>query len=197
MNAKQELSNLSKTNMCSIIWVPGHSGIEGNEQADLLANAATIVEWVGQEPCLPVSICMIKRELHSSIDDEIVNQWSELDQCKHTKQIISVLNVRFDTSIINFNRQDITSIMAVLTGHGPFKAHLAKLKLADETDCPKCGQELDTSEHYITLCPYYKEARLRTFGQQTLKGAAKPNSINVSQLLRFIKLSQRFTQDAK
>lgn len=68
-----------------------------------------------------------------------------MDQCNHNKQIISALNIRLDTSITNFSRQYVAAIMVVLTGHGPFRTYLAKLKLEDETHCPKCGHELDAS----------------------------------------------------
>ena len=77
----------------------------------------------------------------------------------------------------------IRNILAVISGHGPFKVHLQKLKLVEETDCPKCGQDSDTSLHYITTCHYYREARKRTFGLTVLKGATEPSCINVSDLV--------------
>ena len=45
----------------------------------------------------------------------------------------------------------IRNILAVITGHGPFKVDLQTLKLAKETDCPKCGQDSSTALHNIML----------------------------------------------
>lgn len=50
---------------CSIIFVPGHHCITGNGQADILANAAAKQELVCLEPSLPVSICIVKKELRA------------------------------------------------------------------------------------------------------------------------------------
>ena len=186
---KAKLSEFSKSNTCSIIWVPGHHGVPGNEQADLIANTAAVQDWVGREPSLPVSMCIVKKELKVNAEVEIDNQWSNKEQCSHTKQIIRDFNISFKTNIINYRRHEIAAILAIITGHGNFKAHLA-----DEPNCPKCEQESDTSIHFLTQCPYYKEARLRTFGLSVLKGAAKPDCMNVSLLLQFISLSQRFSQ---
>ena len=43
----------------------------------------------------------------------------------------------------------IRNSLAVITGYGPFKVRLQKLKLVEETDCLRCGQDSDTALHYI------------------------------------------------
>ena len=54
-------------------------------------------------------------------------------------------NVSFDAPLICFKRLMIRKSLAVISGHGPFKVHLQKLKLAEETDCLRCGQDSDTA----------------------------------------------------
>ena len=68
----------------------------------------------------------------------------------------------------------IRNSLAVITGHGPLKVFLQKLKLAEEADCLRCGQDSDTALHYIlTSCPYYKETLKHIFGLTVLKGTTK------------------------
>ena len=41
---------LSTDNVVTLIWVPGHSNILGNETADMLAKSGAESEYVGPEP---------------------------------------------------------------------------------------------------------------------------------------------------
>ena len=194
LSCRIQLASFSHRNNVTVIWVPGHSGIFGNEQADLLANTGSAHDFYGPEPALPISTSIIKQGIKEWINDSKELYWRNIKYANHTKTFIKELNINFDAPLICFERSMIRNILAVITGHGPFKVHLQKLKLAEETDCPKCGQDSDTSLHYITTCHYYREARKRTFGLTVLKGATKPSCINVSDLVRFIRVSGRFDQ---
>ncbi|XP_050338062.1 uncharacterized protein LOC126764419 [Bactrocera neohumeralis] len=46
----ESLNRLSLCNRVHLIWVPGHKGIEGNENADELARAAAASKVMGPEP---------------------------------------------------------------------------------------------------------------------------------------------------
>ena len=61
MNCKHTLSKLAQTNDVMIMWVPGHTGIQGNEEADLLANTGSAQEFYGAEPALPIAKSEYKR----------------------------------------------------------------------------------------------------------------------------------------
>ena len=146
-----------------------------------MANTGSAHDFYGPEPALPISTSIIKQGIKEWINDSKELYWRNIKYANHTKTFIKELNINFDAPLICFERSMIRNIgksgragcrpkshfyrniLALITGHGPFKVHLQKLKLAEETDCPKCEQDSDTSLHYITTCHYYREARKRTF----------------------------------
>ncbi len=58
------LTVLSEVNQVTIMWVPGHSGIQQNETADRVARTRPI----GPEPFLPLSFSRFKSEIRNWIE---------------------------------------------------------------------------------------------------------------------------------
>ena len=108
----------------------------------------------GSVPWKVVSTSVIKKGIKEWVNDSKELYWRNINYASHTKSFIKELNVNFDAPLICFERSMIRNCLAVITGHGPFKIHLQKLKLAEETDCPKCGQDSDTALHYIISCHF-------------------------------------------
>ncbi len=57
----EKLTVLSEANQVTIMWVPGHSGIQQNETADGLARE-------GAEPFLPLSLSRFKSKIRQWIE---------------------------------------------------------------------------------------------------------------------------------
>ena len=54
-NCIDNLNKLSENNQVSLMWVPGHSDIEGNEEADMLAKTGAHTTCEMPEPAVPIS----------------------------------------------------------------------------------------------------------------------------------------------
>ena len=66
LNCLQVLKNLSSKCNLTLIWVPGHQGIEGNEIADGLAKTGAELPFTGPEPCFGFGPSNFK---------ELLNEW--------------------------------------------------------------------------------------------------------------------------
>jgi ribonuclease HI len=62
------LSELAHLNEVTLVWVPGHRGIFGNEEVDKLARQASAMPLLGLEPALGISKCSAR---------EAIKNWTE------------------------------------------------------------------------------------------------------------------------
>jgi ribonuclease HI len=62
LQCRDLLQELALSNRVRLVWVPGHCGIHGNEEADALARARSSFAFVGPEPGLPLAPSSVGRE---------------------------------------------------------------------------------------------------------------------------------------
>ena len=81
----ENLNMLSQQNQVLLMWVPGHSDIEGNERADTLAKMGAHTVCEIPEPAVPVSYYRCRLEVRYWIQKMHVKAWKQTDSCRLTK----------------------------------------------------------------------------------------------------------------
>lgn len=162
---KNSLNKLSATNEVSLIWVPGHTGISGNEKADELARTGSKRPLTGPEPFLPLASCAVRKEITSALEKESLNHWRRSPGAIHSKACLEGFSKKSSSQMLALSRNNARIVVAMLTGHGPFRAHLEKIGVNVETvNCRFCEQDAETGWHILSSCAALWRARLEHFG---------------------------------
>lgn len=138
-----------------IKWSPGHMKIEGNEEADALANSAADPQ--NPKPCNdPLSqqptICGIRSEARKLKQDAAAAWWASVEPKLSAKYRKWCLNYRVHLPIeLGLPRPTLHRLLALRTGHGDFEWYHNKFHHEDaELNC-SCGG-IKTPEHLVH-CP--------------------------------------------
>jgi len=86
---KEELNELAGKRPVCLTWVPGHTGILGNERADQLARQASSEAFIGPEPALPISHIVIKTAIKDWAYRESDKRWQGLTTCRQAKEMVT------------------------------------------------------------------------------------------------------------
>lgn len=149
------LSN--KGTKVSLIWIPGHCGIPGNEKADRLARAA-IHLCQDSQFCIPLQ--------------EIKNLWKErslkdlMSWCQQESRSRGGFYVKnyLDGARrpwfhkLSMNRKLIITINRLRSGHTSLRSSLYRFNIVDSPYCLTCDEE-ETPNHVFWVCPAFENQR--------------------------------------
>ncbi|XP_018392964.1 PREDICTED: uncharacterized protein LOC108772018, partial [Cyphomyrmex costatus] len=76
------------TNKVTLVWVPGHQGIPGNERADELAKLGT--EKVPAERIVGVPFSAGTKTIKEWLEREHLNSWEGIEDCRRAKQLMKL-----------------------------------------------------------------------------------------------------------
>ena len=160
------LQKLSVRNKVTICWVPGHSGIEGNEKADELARLGSSTQMLGPEPFCGISWSTVKSEISSWITVLRKQYWDNHVGLRQSKNLI---NPYLLGDTCKLSRTDLRGLFGFLTGHYPVRYHLNKMTLSDETICRLCLEEDETTEHILCECGALVRIRREVLSREVLQ----------------------------
>jgi hypothetical protein len=150
---QRALNDISTFHSVGLFWVPGHSGICGNEIADELTREGSVHHFVGMELALGLSRQSIKRKTQCWMEKQHVTLWWGLASTQRLDQeLISGPCTAARTTLLCFNRTQPRAVVGVLTGHNTLRRHLHIMGLTDSPLCRKCGAEEETSAHVLCEC---------------------------------------------
>lgn len=185
-------STVTKHRSIQLMWVPGHSAIFGNEEADRLAKAASATLPMGPEPILPIGPATLQLHLRNSLRESFKDEWRSVQGLEHSKQTIRDPCEKYGLHLLEVGRKTTRIVIALLTGHGPFRSHLAKIGLTADRICRRCGLEEETAEHILCHCAALWKERLNCLGNAFLD-LPSVRDINLGSVSEFVQKTRLWT----
>ena len=149
---QEALSVVATLNEVTLVWVPGHHSILGNEMADKLARQATAMLLLGPEPALGIPKCLAREAIKSWTEYQHFNTWKIAPGCRHGKLFIGRTCKKRADNLLKLSRHQLKMAVAILTGHAPVRGHLRIMGLfSGDPSCRFCKIKTETVQH-ITCC---------------------------------------------
>lgn len=164
----------------TLVWVPSHVGINGNERADQAAKEALTSNLIAEE-------IQLHNDLKNLLRRTITTKWQNLWQQSNAKLRTIQPSVPAG-KLPHLNRRDMAVIRRLRIGHTR-ATHGYLMALNDPPTCAHCNSRL-TVEHILTECPQYSESRRNHSIQADLKMALSTNLENVINFLHDIQMYQ-------
>lgn len=187
---KDYINELGLRNQIALVWVPGHSGVEGNERADEMARVGSSTLAYGPDPQIPIPQSLCVRALKDWLKGKHAERWTEYAGGLHTKCFLPMPNEKFSKALINMDRKRIARVVGALTGHCGLNSHLRKMRLSNTPECT-CGEE-ETGIHVICDCPKFSQLRRRYLGGYIV-APSEVLELGPVILDRFLMKTKRFT----
>lgn len=162
LKARQFIEDIKKdrnnTRKVIIAWTPSHSGVDGNEIADLLAKEC-VLEDQHEEVIIPRSEWkpIFKAEARNNTHIELLNDAQYKGKIFFEKfHNESIKTPWFHDT--NMDRRFITFINRVRSNHYNLNKSLARKNLIELPDC-ECGATKEDIDHVIFECELKEEKR--------------------------------------
>ena len=134
-------------------WIPGHTGIYGNEKADMLAKQGSRTT----QPSKPITLQTAKQKMKQTYRREWMNDWAGGSTAR--KVFENMQRVQPQDNLNLLKRKDQTTIFKLRTQHIPLNFHLNRFNPERPPHCVLCDHPYETVEHVLFHCNETKDLR--------------------------------------
>lgn len=183
------LTQLARTNSVRLLWVPGHSGIRGNERAHNLARAGTSRRTRDEGCLIGIPTSYVKSLARVREANLFTDLWEESPGMEHTRALFGGPSQSLGAETSNLSRAELRILTGLITGHWYTGKHLAHMGLGIGPLCSRCGEDVEeTPLHLISRCRGLVGPRTEALGANFL-GSVRIEEIGVGRMLHFARLA--------
>lgn len=187
------LNELSRCNSVILLWVPGHIGVKGNEEADALARAGSQTPFTGPQPAIGCSSAEHKAVINGILQQKHYDHWHALQGCRQSKIFVDAPRLSRTDYLLKMGKRDLRTIVGLVTGFIPLNEYINRIGGSTSATCDMCLEDDETAAHYIMECPAFGRPRYLCFGRMTLT-EDELLELDLSDILRFTKTTDRLIE---
>jgi hypothetical protein len=191
LQCRDSLQELALSNIVRLVWVPGHCGIHGNEEAHALVRAGSGSGFVAPEPFFSLAPSSVKRR--KRLLKSHCASWNLETACRQSRMWLKKPNPGLMRYLLRLPRSKLRILVGLITGQCPLNKHLHNMGLIYKPICIACGMEDESAFYLLCDLPSLISLRMRTF---SILGVEEYEGASASALLRFALASGRFTSDS-
>ncbi len=162
--------------LVTIHWVPGHSHVPGNEQADQAARSAASKPARGSSR---LSLAYIRRA-YSEAKAAIRARWIAKTPKGCPTGLIRAYKLPpgwgIEPEAAKAPKSVVRHYYQLKTGHAPVGAYLHRVKRRESAACSACHAPNETVRHLILECPARSEARRKLYRTLRSEGVPLPTA---------------------
>ena len=154
---------------------------------------------------LKASRSAARQQLHGNVKARWDREWKmspRYDKIKHIDPSLPSHKFVELMSSNDIRREAASKIYQLRSGNIPLNAYLHRFKLVNSAQCPACGAQRETTQHFVLECPAYEHERNKTLKPK--RGRSEPKYAEILGrkneavvLAHYIMDTRRFDRDTQ